>query len=151
VDVRADAVAGARGARLALVSGASDSKSDTPFTTNSSPEQARRAVSSTKRCFFAFALALWCANATSADAPSVTPEQAKHGATLYAQHCAPCHGHQMKDPEGAFDLRKFPLEQHARFVTSVTKGKGVMPPWGGVLSPEDVQALWAYVNLGEKN
>ena len=49
----------------------------------------------------------------------------------------------MKDPEGALDLRKFPLDQHARFVTSVTKGKGVMPPWGGVLTPDEIQALWA--------
>jgi mono/diheme cytochrome c family protein len=96
------------------------------------------------------AAAFCLSNAIAADAPNVTPEQAKQGAALYAQHCAPCHGHQMKDPEGATDLRKFPLDQHARFVTSVTKGKGVMPPWGGVLSPQDIEALWAYVNLGNK-
>lgn len=151
MDVRADAIAGAGGARLRLVRSASDRKSDTLLTTNSSPRQTRRAVSRSDKCFFAFVVALWCVNATAADTPGFTPEQAKHGAKLYAQHCAPCHGYQMKDPEGAFDLRKFPLDQHARFVTSVTKGKGVMPPWGGVLSPEDVEALWAYVNLGEKN
>ena len=97
-----------------------------------------------------FAAALYLPSATAADTSSVTPEQAKQGAALYAQHCAPCHGHQMKDPEGALDLRKFPLDQHARFVTSVTKGKGVMPPWGGVLTPDEIHALWAYVNLGEK-
>jgi mono/diheme cytochrome c family protein len=96
------------------------------------------------------AAALFVADAAAADAPQVTAEQAKRGEALYAQHCAPCHGHQMKDPEGAADLRKFPLDEHARFVTSVTKGKGVMPPWGGVLSAEDIHALWAYVNLGAK-
>jgi mono/diheme cytochrome c family protein len=96
------------------------------------------------------AVGLGSAHAAGADTPNVTPEQATQGAALYAQHCAPCHGHQMKDPEGALDLRKFPLDQHARFVTSVTNGKGAMPPWRGLLTPEDIQALWAYVNLGEK-
>jgi mono/diheme cytochrome c family protein len=102
------------------------------------------------KCFFAFVVIFWCGNASAADAPNVTPEQAKQGAALYAQHCAPCHGYQMKDPEGAFDLRKFPRDQHSRFVTSVTNGKGAMPPWRDLLKPEDIQALWAYVNLGEK-
>jgi mono/diheme cytochrome c family protein len=97
-----------------------------------------------------FAAALYLSSATAADTPNVTPEQAKQGAALYAQHCAPCHGHQMKDPEGALDLRKFPLDQHARFVTSVTNGKGAMPPWRDLLKPDEIQALWAYVNLGEK-
>jgi hypothetical protein len=25
-----------------------------------------------------------------------------------------------------------------------------MPPWGDVLNPEDVEALWAYFSTGEK-
>jgi mono/diheme cytochrome c family protein len=102
------------------------------------------------KCFFAFVVMFWCGNSGAADTPNVTAEQAKQGAALYAQHCAPCHGYQMKDPEGAFDLRKFPLDQHARFVTSVSNGKGAMPPWRDLLKPEDIEALWAYVNIGEK-
>ena len=102
------------------------------------------------RRILSVAAVLYCTTSTAADNAGVTPEQAQRGAALYAQHCAACHGHQMKDPEGAFDLRKFPLDQHARFITSVTKGKGVMPPWGGLLTPEDIEALWAYVNLGGK-
>jgi mono/diheme cytochrome c family protein len=108
----------------------------------------RRAASADVAAIVAAAFCL--SNAIAADTPNVTPEQAKQGAALYAQHCAPCHGHQMKDPEGALDLRKFPLDQHARFVTSVTNGKGAMPPWRGLLTPGDIQALWAYVNLGER-
>ena len=94
------------------------------------------------KCFFALVLIFWCGNASAADTPDVTPEQAKQGAALYAQHCAPCHGYQMKDPEGAFDLRKFPRDQHSRFVASVTNGKGAMPPKGGnaSLSDADVKA-----------
>jgi len=56
----------------------------------------------------------------------------------------------MADPQGAFDLRKFPHEDKARFVTSVTRGKQNMPPWGDLLKPEDIDALWAYVVAGER-
>ena len=82
---------------------------------------------------------------------SHTPEQIKRGAALYSQHCAPCHGPGMKDPEGSFDLRKFPPGEHERFVRSVTHGKGSMPPWAGLLRPDDIASLWAYVVAGEKN
>jgi len=79
------------------------------------------------------------------------PEDIKRGSALYAQHCAPCHGPRMADPEGAFDLRKFPHDQHSRFINSVTKGKNSMPPWGGLFKPEEIESLWAYVVAGEKN
>jgi mono/diheme cytochrome c family protein len=79
------------------------------------------------------------------------PEQVKRGSALYAQHCSPCHGPAMKDPEGSFDLRKFPAGEHERFIRSVTHGKNSMPPWGGLLKPEDITALWSYVVAGEKN
>jgi hypothetical protein len=49
----------------------------------------------------------------------------------------------------AIDLRKFPPDQHERFVSSVTHGKNQMPPWGDLLSAADVEALWAYVMAGE--
>jgi mono/diheme cytochrome c family protein len=78
------------------------------------------------------------------------PEAIKRGSALYSQHCSPCHGPRMADPEGAFDLRKFPPDQHGRFITSVTKGKNSMPPWGGLLQPDEIESLWAYVVAGEK-
>ncbi len=56
----------------------------------------------------------------------------------------------MADPEGAFDLRTFPHDQHERFVNSVTHGKNSMPGWGGALKPEEIEALWAYVVAGVK-
>ena len=79
-----------------------------------------------------------------------TPEQVNSGSQTYARHCAACHGPRMADPEGAFDLRTFPRDQKNRFLTSVTKGKNSMPPWGGLLKPEEIEALWAYVVVGEK-
>ena len=54
----------------------------------------------------------------------------------------------MLDPESAFDLRKFPRDQHERFVDSVTRGKNQMPPWGDMLKADEIEALWAYVPDG---
>jgi hypothetical protein len=48
------------------------------------------------------------------------------------------------------DLRKFPRDQRERFVHAVTKGKNQMPPWGGLLKPEEIEALWLYVIAGER-
>lgn len=82
-------------------------------------------------------------------AAAQTPEQVKAGAEIYERNCSPCHGARMMDPQGASDLRKFPHDQRERFLNSVTKGKNQMPPWGGLLGPEDVEALWAYVVSAE--
>lgn len=82
-------------------------------------------------------------------AQTFPPEQVKRGATLYAKNCSACHGVRMKGPEWAIDLTAFPKDDRARFVDSVTNGKNTMPPWGDVLSPDDVAALWSYVVVGE--
>ena len=87
---------------------------------------------------------------TSAAAQEFAPEKIKAGSDVYATYCTPCHGAQMEYPGGSFDLRKFPPEQFARFQASVTRGKNNMPPWGEVLQPGDLEALWAYVMAGEK-
>lgn len=90
------------------------------------------------------ALALACAPGFAQQ-----PEPLRAGAEIYARNCSACHGARMLDPQGAFDLRKFPRDQRERFVTSVTKGKNQMPPWGDVLMPEEIEALWLYVTTGE--
>ncbi len=77
-------------------------------------------------------------------------DEAKRGADLYARHCAACHGVRMRDPEGAYDLLKFPPDAQERFVNAVTRGKSSMAPFGGLLSPEEIAALWAYVLSGGK-
>jgi mono/diheme cytochrome c family protein len=94
-------------------------------------------------------LASQCAYAQDAGA-TFSPEQIKAGATIFTRNCSPCHGAHMRDPESAFDLRTFPHDQHERFVSSVTNGKNQMPPWGGMLKPADIEALWAYVVAGER-
>jgi mono/diheme cytochrome c family protein len=109
----------------------------------------------------AAAVVLWCATAAaqntaqntaqnSAKDQSLPPQQIATGAEIFARNCSPCHGPRMQDPESAFDLRKFPPGEHDRFVRSVTNGKNQMPPWGDLLKADDIEALWAYVTMGEK-
>jgi mono/diheme cytochrome c family protein len=95
-----------------------------------------------------FAVALACALVSTLvcnEAAAQTPEQMKTGAEIYERNCSPCHGARMLDPQGASDLRKFPNDQRERFINSVTRGKNQMPPWGDLLKPEQIAALWAYV------
>jgi mono/diheme cytochrome c family protein len=86
----------------------------------------------------------------AAAAQDVSPQRIETGAKIFARNCSPCHGPRMRDPESAFDLRTFPHDAHDRFIASVTRGKNQMPPWGDLLEPEEIEALWAYVVAGEK-
>jgi mono/diheme cytochrome c family protein len=98
----------------------------------------------------AIAIAAAMALNAAAAAQDFSPQQIAAGAKIFARNCSPCHGPRMKDPESAFDLRKFPHDAHDRFITSVTRGRNQMPPWGDLLEPEEIEALWAYVVAGEK-
>ena len=95
------------------------------------------------------ACALAC-GAAAAHGEDFSPAQIHKGANIYERICAPCHGPRMADPQGAANLRTFPRDQKSRFIVLVTKGKNNMPPWGDVLKPEDIEALWAYVVAGER-
>jgi len=53
-------------------------------------------------------------------------------------------------PAGRRRPQKFPRGERERFINSVTRGKNQMPPWGDLLKPEEVEALWAYVVTGGK-
>ena len=101
-----------------------------------------------KKLMLGCVLVVVCAGAAAQEI--FAPEMIKEGADRYSQNCAPCHGPRMADPQGAFDLRTFPPDQKNRFLTSVTKGKSSMPPWGGLYSAEEIETLWAYVMAGEK-
>ena len=102
----------------------------------------------------ALGVALACASTVAvAQEPGVklfTPEQVKKGAAVYATHCESCHGVRMIGPPWAIDLNTFPRDSPARFVDSVTYGVRGMPPWGDLLKPDEIEALWAYVVAGEK-
>lgn len=97
-----------------------------------------------------FALVCMSAGAQGPEGKPFAPEQVKKGAGLYADNCSTCHGPRLANPEWAIDLRRFPREDHARFVDTVTHGIRGMPPWGDMLKPDDIEALWAYVVAGER-
>jgi mono/diheme cytochrome c family protein len=99
-------------------------------------------------------LVLACTSAAAQDpqtapAGSFPQAQIDKGAEVYSTYCVPCHGAAMDYPGGSFDLRTFPPGEFARFANSVANGKNNMPPWGEVLQPGDLEALWAYVIAGE--
>lgn len=100
-----------------------------------------------KHSYVLGALALWSAGAAAQQFP---PEQVKQGAAIYASNCATCHGENMKNPPWAIDLQTFPKDARDRFMNSVTYGVGNMPPWGDVLKPDQIAALWSYVWSGDK-
>jgi mono/diheme cytochrome c family protein len=96
------------------------------------------------------AFSLMSSSAVAQEVPNFPKDQIAAGAEIYSVNCSPCHGARMQDAGSAFNLRKFPSDQRERFVTSVTGGKGQMPPWGDFFQPDQLEALWAYVMAGER-
>jgi mono/diheme cytochrome c family protein len=69
------------------------------------------------------------------------------GKQTFAHNCSHCHGPNMIN-SGTItpDLRRFP-DDRPRFIATVKGGKnGRMPPWGDILSDDEIAALWAYVS-----
>ena len=97
------------------------------------------------RSVLAFALSqmMIATIAMPADAQSLVEK----GDTLYHNRCAGCHGEQLKAFAGgpAFDLRRLRPDEHDRFVESVISGKDNMPSWYGILKPDEIEAIWAYI------
>jgi mono/diheme cytochrome c family protein len=92
----------------------------------------------------------WPRGAAAAGDTADTRNLSRDGKTVYARQCARCHGFNMvNNGHLGLDLRKFPKDARDRFVTAVVRGKlPKMPPWGDVLSAEEIDALWAYVQTG---
>jgi mono/diheme cytochrome c family protein len=69
------------------------------------------------------------------------------GKAIYAERCSHCHGPNMVNAGTITpDLRRF-ADDRQRFVNTVKQGKNNrMPPWGDILSDDDIAALWAYVS-----
>lgn len=83
-----------------------------------------------------------------AGAAAQDPDKVKLGSRVYNNYCATCHGDEMVNSGNAtFDLRRLRANERTRFETSVTNGKGQMPPWKGVLSPEEMDQIWHYIRV----
>ena len=87
-----------------------------------------------------------------ADGNGDAAELAAKGKALYSQHCLHCHGLNMVNPGTySYDLRQFPHDEKPRFVNSVTHGKNNrMPAWGDILTTQEIDEIWAYVETGGK-
>jgi mono/diheme cytochrome c family protein len=73
------------------------------------------------------------------------PAPADIGRKTYTSYCARCHGVNLVMVTGTFDLRLFPKDDKERFVRAVNKGLRAMPAWEGIVKPEEIDAVWAYV------
>jgi mono/diheme cytochrome c family protein len=80
------------------------------------------------------------------------PAKAKAGERIYRNYCATCHGDDMVNTgTSTFDLRRLRADEWPRFENSVTSGKNQMPPWKGVISPDDMELIWNYVRTNAYN
>ncbi len=85
--------------------------------------------------------------ATAQQAADTDQAKIDQGKATFAERCSHCHGPNMVN-SGTItpDLRRFP-DDRQRFVNTVKLGKNNrMPPWGDVLTDEDIAGLWAYVS-----
>lgn len=108
---------------------------------------------------FIAAAYLAAAMTASAQTTPATPQQnagidqaqIDQGKVTYAQKCSHCHGPNMVNAGTiAPDLRRFPDDKE-RFFTTVKLGKNnKMPPWGDLLSDDQIACLWAYMSSQRK-
>ncbi len=86
-----------------------------------------------------------CALAAAQSASAQDRSLIEAGAEVYRTHCAECHGERLVNTGSTFDLRRLRADERPRFDKATKDGKGQMPAWGGVLSAEEFDQLWAYV------
>jgi mono/diheme cytochrome c family protein len=71
---------------------------------------------------------------------------AELGAAVFGENCSTCHGATGLGGNGGPDLTTMPLAQTEEgTIEQVTNGGGGMPPFGGVLSEEEIENVAAYV------
>lgn len=73
------------------------------------------------------------------------PAMIEAGEEVYKANCEGCHGEQLRSPGTAFDLRRLGADERPRFDKAMSTGKGQMPSWEGILSPEQYDQVWAYI------
>ena len=95
------------------------------------------------RTLIGAAVLAWAGGAFADDAVPPTPEA---GRQAYTSFCVRCHGINLNVTSSAyFDLRTFPKDDKSRFVDSVMHGKRQMPAWEGIVKPDQIDAIWAYI------
>ncbi|MFM2129876.1 MAG: hypothetical protein RL477_1422 [Pseudomonadota bacterium] len=92
---------------------------------------------------FALLAAALLAGASHARAQDAATIEA--GEAVYKENCEGCHGERVISPGAAYDLRKLRADERPRFNKAMADGKGQMPSWEGVLTPEQFDQVWAYI------
>jgi quinohemoprotein ethanol dehydrogenase len=67
------------------------------------------------------------------------------GEQVYEEHCATCHGAKLRSTGAIPDLKQQKADGRARFDQMVMAGRGQMPAWQGIIGPDELDQLWAYV------
>ena len=78
-----------------------------------------------------------------ADAPA--QDRIEAGEQVYEEHCATCHGAKLRSTGALPDLKQQKADGRARFDQMVMAGRGQMPAWQGIIGPDELDQLWAYV------
>jgi len=75
------------------------------------------------------------------------PDKAKieAGEQTFNEYCSTCHGDNLKSTGQIPDLRRLKAADRPKFETTVTNGRNQMPPWKGVLKPDQIDGLWSYI------
>jgi quinohemoprotein ethanol dehydrogenase len=78
---------------------------------------------------------------------SVAPAQGMiaAGEQLYDEHCASCHGEKLRSTGAMPDLKEQRADGRSRFDQIVMNGRGQMPAWQGIVGPDELDQLWAYI------
>ena len=66
------------------------------------------------------------------------------GEQVYEQHCAACHGENLRSAGAMPDLRDL-ANDRAHFDKVVMEGRNQMPAWLGTVTPQELDQLWSYV------
>ena len=72
-------------------------------------------------------------------------DQIEAGEQVYEEHCAICHGVKLRRTGAIPDLKEQKSDGRARFDQMVMAGRGQMPAWQGIIGPDELDQLWAYV------
>jgi len=67
------------------------------------------------------------------------------GEQTFSDYCSTCHGDNLISTGQIPDLRRLKAADRSKFETTVTNGKNQMPPWKGVLKPDQIDGLWSYI------
>jgi len=89
------------------------------------------------------------AHPATPEGSAIQPGNANHGAELYANHCAACHGSNARGKVGP-NLLTFFLSENADWQAVVLDGRREMPAWKGQLMASEVGDIRAWL-LREAN